>query len=295
MGPTWSVSAVIPVYNRSHCIGRAIDSVLAQSFPPREILIVDDGSSDDLPVALARFGNQVRSIRHDTNRGAAAARNTGLRNAAYEFVAFLDSDDVWKPGKLAKQIEFMQRLGFEASCTGFDIVSPGANQAHAAWRPYPEVLTAADFVWGCYTSPGSTLLARASILEECGGYDARFARYEDWDMLLRLTAATPRGIGFLREPLSTIHIGSAPSADRCCASLELLLRSHDSALRAQDPMLSRRLRSGIAFNRASAFAHDGRWWAACRELGHAFLLSPTGNWPFQVVLSERLQAKRRGE
>jgi glycosyltransferase involved in cell wall biosynthesis len=290
----WRVSAVIPAYNRSHCIGRAVSSVLAQSVPACEILIVDDGSSDDLAGAVAKFGDQVRLIVHDRNRGAAAARNTGLRAAACELVAFLDSDDVWKPEKIAEQIAFMERLDLQASCTGFEVVNPDTNRARVAWRPYPETLAVADLVWGCYTSPGSTLVVRREVLEECGGYDVRYARYEDWDMMLRLATTSPKGIGFLREPLATVHLGSAPPPDCCYASLELLKRDHDALLRNQDPKLSRNFRSGVAFNRASVFAGQGRWGPACLELGRAIFLAPIGNWPFRVILSEWLHSLNKG-
>jgi glycosyltransferase involved in cell wall biosynthesis len=105
MMPT--VSVIIPYYNRAHTIGRAIDSVLRQTMSDFEILVVDDASSDEVTVALAPYAGdaRVRLLRHAANRGPGAARNTGVAAARGRFVAFLDSDDLWLPTKLARQTE----------------------------------------------------------------------------------------------------------------------------------------------------------------------------------------------
>src|SRR5215467_5799913 len=116
-----SISVVIPVWNRAHVISRAIASVLGQDLPAGDwsiqVLVVDDASTDDLGGALRRFGPQVRCIRHERNAGAAAARNTGIRAAKSDYLAFLDSDDVWLPNKLARQIAFMRSRSHSISCT----------------------------------------------------------------------------------------------------------------------------------------------------------------------------------
>ncbi|MDJ0512494.1 MAG: glycosyltransferase family A protein, partial [Methyloceanibacter sp.] len=103
------VTAIIPAYNRSHCIGRALESVFAQTLPPDETIVVDDASTDDLAAALAPFGDRIRRVRHESNQGAAAARNTGLQAATGDWVAFLDSDDVWHRDKQARQLAHMAR------------------------------------------------------------------------------------------------------------------------------------------------------------------------------------------
>jgi glycosyltransferase involved in cell wall biosynthesis len=103
------VSVIIPAYNRAHLIGRAIASVLAQGYRSFEIIVVDDASTDKLAATLAEIDSaQLRCITHPRNRGAAAARNTGIAAANGEFVAFLDSDDIWFPDKLAQQVAAMR-------------------------------------------------------------------------------------------------------------------------------------------------------------------------------------------
>ncbi|HET6262971.1 MAG TPA: glycosyltransferase family 2 protein, partial [Chloroflexia bacterium] len=98
------VSVVIPTYNRAHCIAHAIDSVLRQALPPHEVIVVDDGSTDDTATVLARYDRRVRVLRQE-NGGVSVARNNGIAAASGQWIAFLDSDDEWAPQKLAAHAE----------------------------------------------------------------------------------------------------------------------------------------------------------------------------------------------
>lgn len=96
-----TVSVVIPTYNRAHLVGRAIQSVLNQTYQDFEIIVVDDGSTDNTEEVVKSFNDpRIRYIRHDQNRGGSAARNTGIKMARGEYIAFQDSDDEWLPEKL---------------------------------------------------------------------------------------------------------------------------------------------------------------------------------------------------
>lgn len=97
------VSIVIPTYNRAETVRTAIDSVLEQDYQPMEVIVVDDGSTDDTTDVLVGYGDQIRLIKQ-ANRGVSAARNLGVAAANGEYIAFLDSDDIWLPGKLTKQM-----------------------------------------------------------------------------------------------------------------------------------------------------------------------------------------------
>lgn len=97
------ISCVLSVYNGERFLAEALDSILAQSHPPLEIIVVDDGSTDSTPEVIARYGGRVRYQRQE-NAGPAAARNAGLDLAAGELIAFLDADDLWHPEKLALQL-----------------------------------------------------------------------------------------------------------------------------------------------------------------------------------------------
>ena len=107
--PRLTVSTVIPTYNRSHLVARAIRSALTESEVGDEIIVVDDGSSDDTEAVVQAFGPRVRYV-HIPHSGAGAARNTGVRAASGDLIAFLDSDDAWVPGKLACQRAIMQQF-----------------------------------------------------------------------------------------------------------------------------------------------------------------------------------------
>ena len=103
---TPKVSVIIPTYNRAHLVGRAIRSVLNQTYQDFEIIVVDDGSTDNTEEVVKSFNDpRIRYIRHEENKGAAAARNTGIKAAKGKFIAFQDSDDEWLPKKLEKQME----------------------------------------------------------------------------------------------------------------------------------------------------------------------------------------------
>ena len=121
-----TVSVIIPVYNRAQLVQKAIQSVFEQYYEDFELIIVDDGSTDDLADALSRIKDpRMRLIFHDENKGAAAARNTGISKARGAYVAFLDSDDCWLPQKLKRQLEFLRASEQKArmSCTAYKIFS----------------------------------------------------------------------------------------------------------------------------------------------------------------------------
>ena len=100
MTSRFTVSVIIPTYNRAHCVGEAIDSVLAQDPPADEVIVIDDGSTDATPDDLGAYGDRITVIRQE-NAGSGAARTAGLRHARCDWITFLDSDDLWYPGRLS--------------------------------------------------------------------------------------------------------------------------------------------------------------------------------------------------
>ena len=182
------VSVIIPAYNRAATLPRAIASVRAQDFSDWELILVDDGSRDaSAEAALACGDPRVRVIRHAVNRGAPAARNTGIKEAAGRLIAFLDSDDEWLPGKLGPQVAALEaapaRLG--ALCTGF-VLHRVASGGRFERIPTANGTWFATLLDGCTVSPGSTLLARRSCFETVGLFAEDLPRFEDWDWLLTL-------------------------------------------------------------------------------------------------------------
>lgn len=116
MGAPPAVSVVIPTYDRAAVLPRAIDSVLGQTVEDLELLVVDDGSTDRAPDVVAGYADdRVRCLRHEQNRGASAARNSGIEAASGDYVAFLDSDDEWLAGKLETQLAVLEAASCRAA------------------------------------------------------------------------------------------------------------------------------------------------------------------------------------
>jgi len=188
MSATPLVSVVIPTYNRGHCIGACIDSVLAQTLGDLEIIIVDDCSSDDTAARVAAYTDARISYQvQSSNQGGAAARNAGIRRARGEFVAFLDSDDLWLPAKLEKQIDGMRQAGPDCglSYTWLQCIDDAGRHT---MRIDPDVdgdcferILVSNFI-GSF----SNLVVRRDLLVQEGGLDEQFRSCQDWDLLIRL-------------------------------------------------------------------------------------------------------------
>lgn len=203
-----SVSVVVPTYNRARIVGQAVESALAQTYPPSEVIVVDDGSNDDTAAALEALGERVQYVRQQ-NGGPAAARNTGIRRSSGRFVAFLDSDDLWKPDKLRLQMDVFEgdaSLGI-VSCLSdyvtFDgrcVCPPGSDREtiRAGNRGAVRALLLANTVSG-----GSSAVVRRECLDDLGSFDESLRGVEDWDFWLR--AAKKYSIGFVNEPLTVMR------------------------------------------------------------------------------------------
>ncbi|HEX7830401.1 MAG TPA: glycosyltransferase family A protein [Thermoanaerobaculia bacterium] len=191
-----TISVIIPSWNRAREVGAAIDSALAQTLPPLEVIVVDDGSTDETPEVLARYGDGIRVLRQ-TNQGVAAARNAGIAIARGDLLAFLDSDDVWLPRKLE-----LQAARFEADPTlglvhcGVDYANTGVMLDGMEGSVAEEMLRLDRSVIIAF---GSGVMVPRRVAEEVGRYDARMRVSEDWDFCYRI--ATRYRIGFVAEVL----------------------------------------------------------------------------------------------
>ncbi len=200
------VSVVLPFHSDKVSLAAAVESVLAQTLQDFELLIVDDGSKEvDAIVELDLRDDRIEITRHGENRGVAAARNTGISRARGDYVAFLDSDDVWHADKLERQLAWMNSgdCAQAISCTAYRIVTPFRPQGELRW-PQAEVRFR-DLLWGCGISPGSTMMAKRGLLETVGAFDESLRRLEDWDWLLRCAHITP--IGGVPAVLAEIDTG----------------------------------------------------------------------------------------
>ena len=201
------VSVVIPAYNYAHYLPQAVASVLAQSHADLELLIIDDGSTDGTRATVAALAEPRLRYVWQENAGLSASRNTGLREARFPFVAFLDADDLWAPGFLAAVME-----KFVALPADFAAIATGATRMDADGKPrsvpgYTDLrtgeLTVRDF---CLRNRplSSSVVVKKSAFADCGGFDTALRSSEDRDMWIRLTARGHRFF-FLAEPLAFIR------------------------------------------------------------------------------------------
>lgn len=204
------VSIVIPTYNRLEVLPRALDSVLAQKNVAFEVLVIDDGSTDQTRSMIAEKYPQV-SYFYQTNQGPSAARNRGIEKARGEWIAFLDSDDEWLPGKLQAQLEYM-RKGDPAGrpyqiCQTQEIwirngkrVNPMKKHQKFGGEIFEKCLPL------CMVSPSAVIIHR-SLFDEVGLFDESLPACEDYDLWLRIAARFP--IGLMEKPYLTRYGGHA--------------------------------------------------------------------------------------
>ena len=208
------VSVIIPAYNAARCIGRAIESVLGQSYSAYEIIVIDDGSKDNTAEVVRQYGDQVHYI-HQENAGVAVARNTGIAAAKGDWIAFLDADDEWLPDKLRQQIALLARNPNLRWCGANRFQSDGKRKAAVGDKnTIAGVLGERDYFANYITAAAngkchvitSSMIIRKDIFDELGGFDPdRPLMDEDLDMWLGIAQHYPE-MGYIAEPLSINHL-----------------------------------------------------------------------------------------
>jgi glycosyltransferase involved in cell wall biosynthesis len=276
--PTPLVSVVVPTYDAAPFLPAALDSVLAQDYPRFEVIVVDDGSTDTTAQVVAPYVERGVRYRRQTNAGAGAARDTGVRAAAGELVAFLDSDDTWLPGKLTRQVAHVQQhptLGF----VGGAYVQTDADGHAIAVVAVPDVacgdlfdaLLVRNFV------NTSTVVARKACLVEVGGFGARQLG-QDWDTWLRIARRHP--IGFVTELVASrrAHATSLShrNATRRSASDAEILGAHLPTVRPawKRPIIKARSRATTYYFLAAGSHASGDRRAARSLMLRSLVLDP---------------------
>ncbi len=274
-------SIVIAAYNRAHFVEQAIESVFKQTFREFEIIVVDDGSTDETHEVLSRFENRIRVVRQSRN-GRSSARNTGARLARGAFIAFLDSDDIWMPQKLERQFRVFQshsRVGVVHTYSNV-INTEGsslANETRKRQRLYERALKRR------YTYEGmsqecimflSTVAVRRRCWELIGPMDTNIPAFEDWDWYLRAAMVTE--IATISEPLVLyrVHADNTPESEfitgRIATSLKhLALLENNTTLRTP-----KRARRNFYIHLAAANYMQGRSTQAGQWMRRALALDP---------------------
>ncbi len=222
------ISVIIPTYNRGWILREAIDSVLAQKRAPQfEVIVVNDGSTDDTVDILNEYADKIRVVPQN-NRGVSAARNKGIQVATGRLIAFLDSDDLWLPRKLATQTAFFETHPDALICQTEEIwIRNGqrVNPKNCHQKPSGDIFDRSLHL--CLVSPSAVMIKR-ELFDEVGFFDEQLPACEDYDLWLRIGARYP--VFLIDTPLIIKRGGHAdqlsrqPSLDRYrIASLKKIL------------------------------------------------------------------------
>ncbi len=216
---SYTTSVIIPAYNAEEYVGRAIDSVLAQTRQADEIIVVDDGSTDNTADVIKSYGSRVHCIRQE-NGGASVARNTGIEAATGQWIAFLDADDEWLPEKLQLQIEHLKRNpDLVWSCGNYYTRSVGGNEQRLTFAldKYASLLKAGEsfdnYLHACASAVcarTSTVILKRKIFRRTGLFLVGQMWAQDMDMFLRIAYQNPK-IGFISEPIA-VYFTDAPGS-----------------------------------------------------------------------------------
>jgi glycosyltransferase involved in cell wall biosynthesis len=231
-----TVSVVIPTYNRAHLVTEAVDSVLNQSYTDFELLVIDDGSTDDTTGRLAEYGDRIQ-LYHQENRGASVARNTGIQHARGKYIAFLDSDDLWVQDKLQAQMDLMARDSRVKICYTEEIwirrgvrVNPKRKHRKYSGWILDKMLPL------CIVSPSSVLMAR-EVFDRVGLFDESLPVCEDYDLWLRIGLHYP--IVLIDRPLIVKRGGHVDQLSRKYWGLDQYRVQALQKLLAHDPLDAR--------------------------------------------------------
>jgi len=258
------VSVIIPAYNAAGSIGEALASVLAQTFTDYEVIVVDDGSTDDTAEVVGNIGRDEISLIRQENGGPGSARNTGIRASRGRLIAFLDADDRWLPHKLEAQVAYFHAYPQTGLLHTATTGRPGDASSVAVFdsHPRPPRHVFCELFHTDYVIATLTVMVRRDVLDSVGLFDERReVHVEDWDLWLRIAASYP--VGYLAQPAAVRVLGGGMSAD-----IEKTFRGQAEAIAKNVATC----RSGCSLHRAEpAGCLRRRWYRFYWELGYARL------------------------
>ena len=302
---------VVPTRNRRDLLRRTLRSVLDQRDVDVSVVVVDEASSDGTAAYLADLvasDRPVRTVRHDRPAGVSRARNAGLELATTAWVAFVDDDDLWAPGKLAAQLDAVRADG-EArwACVGCAIVDPGLEVIRASFTPRDRDVADHLLSFNHIPGGGSGVLADRVLVEDAGGFDVGLSTLADWDLWIRLGLRSP--LAAVDRPLMAYleHGGGMSRGARDIRSELEVIRTGYARERTERGQEFDRAwwlrwlgeldeRSG---RRGSALRHHAerlfvKDWAAVRDLGRA-LVGPRGWQRIDATEADQVPPDGRAE
>jgi len=268
------VSVLITTRNRPDLLGRAVESVLGQTYEDYELLIVDDASTDSTADAVEAFKDKrIRYVRRMVAGGGSAARNTGIKAAAGEYIAFLDDDDEWFPAKLEKQVAVIERAPKEVGLvyTGVEIDGKGWNRGLERVMPGARGDLRERLLRGSTIGSVSKVLARKECFFRAGMFDENLKSCQDWDMWLRI--ADFYRFDFVPEILARIHLHGEQISSNLGSMIPgriMMVEKHMDRFRERPEILVIHLK-----RIGKLYCISGRWKEALRWFGRAVKVLPS--------------------
>lgn len=276
MTRTAPVTVIVPAFNAAPFLGTTLEALQSQTQVPEQIILIDDGSTDDTAAIAERMG--VKVVQQE-RKGPGAARNRGLELAETKFVAFCDADDWYVPDKLERAVDMLEKLGASCACTDAWIVRDDRIEGRKNEpRSVPSVLTL-EYLLASNPIVCSTVVARRDAVEQAGGFDEAedLIATEDYDLWLRMAATEP--VAYSPRPMTfyRVHAASLSANTRFMRGIEKILervaKQHEGEPHFQN--LIKRRRAGVRLDLAWDLISDGRPEEARKVIREAQNLAPT--------------------
>jgi len=270
-------SVIIPTYNRAHLLGRAIQSVLDQTCQDLEIIVVDDGSKDNTEEVVNKFHDErIRYIRHEVNKGEGGARNTGIKTAKGEYIAFQDSDDEWLPEKLEKQMRVFETAPPEVGVVYSDMQRVNEHGKMRYWHSptvtYGSLINPRTFEYQVMNIGISSAMIKKECFDKVGLFDEKFPGFADLEIFIRLSKLYH--FHHIKEPLVKYYVteGISSNANVLFTVRKLLLEKYVEDIKENREFLANQYFSmGVAL-------------CSCGELrqGRSYLVKAVMAYPLNI-------------
>lgn len=247
------VSVIIPTFNRENTIKRAVESVLEQTYNNLEVIIVDDCSNDETKNIISSINDsRVKIIKHPLRKGAAAARNTGIKNSSGSFVSFQDSDDEWYKSKLQMQMDlFNSNAQIDVIFSSFWLIRDNIKKKIPSRKAQRNILYKNILLDNYVGTP--TVILKRKVFERIGYFDENLPRYQDWDLAIRLFKHCT--VFYLNEPTVNAYIqkNSITNNENIkTKSLEIIFNKYKN-----DIFMEKKILSHFQYKLGSSYLNDG--------------------------------------
>ena len=297
-----TVSVIIPTHNRAHVVDRAIGSVLRQTYQNFEIIVVDDASTDSTEEVVKRFGDsRIRYLRHEQNYGAPWARNSGAKVARGEYLAFLDSDDVWYPKLLERQLAVLVSLPPAVGMICCGMIRKEGNSCRVLIPGTRGLGFDNNLIHGNGICT-SSFVVRKTAFQAVEGFDVKFSSFQDFDFLLRMTAKYQ--VAAINEVLMEYHLGNdsiSLNMDSKARGFDRIIDIYRSDILRLGLMSSYMFRLGQYHVLSGRLATGWKYWARtlrynpldAKTLKHYLLTLGGGGLYRRVLLLHQRRVERR--